>query len=297
MDTVIYKDVGGCAIRADVYPVVRRDRAPVIVWIHGGALIGGGRGQMRGVLRELLHDVGFAQVSIDYRLAPETKLAGILEDVRDAFRWVRGEAARYGMDGDRVGVLGASLGGYLTLMCGVMLEPKPKALVSYYGYGDIAGSWYAEPDPFYLQQPQVTREEALSVLSATALSEQPEGVDRFRFYLWCRQQGKWPYEVVGIDPHTDPKAFDGFCPVRNVTPGYPPTLLFHGSEDTDVPWQLSADMAAALAAAGVPYEFVSIPGGGHGFDGGVKYEHRDMREQKPGLRAFYKTVQFFKQYV
>lgn len=297
METVAYKQAG-CAIYADVYPVIRRDRAPVILWIHGGALIGGGRGQMRTVLRSLLHDAGFTQISIDYRLAPETKLAGILDDVRDAFEWIRTEAApRFGIEAERIGVLGGSAGGYLTLMTGIMIQPRPKALVSYYGYGDIAGAWYSDPDSFYLQQPLVSHTEAMSVLSDGPLSEQPVDVDRFRFYLWCRQQGRWPNEVVGIDPHTNPRAFDPYCPVRNVTREYPPTLLFHGTDDTDVPWQQSADMAAALYNAGVSHEFVSIPGGGHGFDGGVKFEDRDMQEQKPGLRAFYKTVQFFKRYV
>ena len=58
-----------------------------------------------------------------------------------------------------------------------------------------------------------------------------------------------------------------------------------------------ADMAEALALKDVPHEFISIPGAGHGFDGGVKEEDRDMHEQKPGLRAFYKTVQFLRRWV
>lgn len=297
MQTVTYKTVGDCAIHADVYSVASRDLAPVIVWIHGGALIGGSRKQMRPVLRDLLADSGFAQVSIDYRLAPETKLPRILEDIHDAFAWLRRDAGHFGIDHHRIGVLGGSAGGYLALMSGLMVEPPPRALVSYYGYGDIAGSWYSEPDPFYCQQPAVTREAALSVLNDTPLSEPPEAVDRFRFYLWCRQTGRWPDEVVGLDPHRYPEAFNRYCPVRRVTTAYPPTLLFHGTADTDVPWQQSADMAAALQAAGVIHEFISIADGPHGFDGGVRTEDRDMQRQKPGLRAFYKTVQFFKQYV
>lgn len=298
METVVYKRVDGCEIRADVYPVDRLDAVPVVVWIHGGALIGGGRAQMRPVLRDLLHDAGFAQVSIDYRLAPETKLPAILDDIRDAFAWLRRDAAdRYAFDASRVGVLGGSAGGYLALMTGIIIQPPPKAIVSYYGYGDIAGAWYSEPDPFYCRQPAVSREEALSVLSERPLSEQPDGVDRFRFYLHCRQHGTWPNEVVGLDPHTRREAFNPFCPILNVTPAYPPTLLFHGTDDTDVPWQQSASMTAVLANAAVPHEFISIPGGPHGFDGGVKPEDRDMESPKPGLRAFYKTVQFLKRYV
>jgi dipeptidyl aminopeptidase/acylaminoacyl peptidase len=86
------------------------------------------------------------------------------------------------------------------------------------------------------------------------------------FYLYCRQHGRWPQEVVGLDPDRDPRAFDPYCPVRNVTPEFPPTLLLHGTGDTDVPYAQSAEMAAALAAAGVAHQLVTIPEGPHGFD-------------------------------
>ena len=35
------------------------------------------------------------------------------------------------------------------------VEPRPKALVSVWGYGDIVGAWYSRPDPFYCRQPAV----------------------------------------------------------------------------------------------------------------------------------------------
>jgi dipeptidyl aminopeptidase/acylaminoacyl peptidase len=103
--------------------------------------------------------------------------------------------------------------------------------------------------------------------------------------------------VAGLDPHTQRDAFTPYCPVRNVTPDFPPTLLFHGTFDTDVPWQQSADMAAALQKAGVVHEFVSIPEGAHGFDGGVKPEDRHAGSTKPGMMAFEKTLAFFEKYV
>ena len=51
----------------------------------------------------------------------------------------------------------------MALMAGFVLKPRPKALVSFYGYGDIAGEWYSRPDPFYNRQAPVPKEEALSV--------------------------------------------------------------------------------------------------------------------------------------
>lgn len=298
METVVYKTVGDLPIKADVYPVISVKPAPVLLLIHGGALIMGSRTNIRQTLRFLCARAGFAQVSIDYRLAPETKLPTIIEDLQDAFRWVRGEGARrFHFDPDRVGVIGWSAGGYLTLMSGFCIEPRPKALVSFYGYGDISGPWYSEPDPHYRQQPAVTRETARASVGNAPLAEPPPGNERFQFYLYCRQNGLWPNEVAGFEPHTQPRAFDPYCPIRNVTADYPRTLLFHGTNDTDVPYQQSVDMAAALDANGVFNDLVTIPGGGHGFDGGVRVEDMQDFQPKPGAAAFERTVSFLKQYV
>ena len=52
--------------------------------------------------------------------------------------------------------------------------------------------------------------------------------------------------------------------MRNVTPDYPPILMIHGTADTDVPYQESADMAVELKKHGVPHELITVEGGGHG---------------------------------
>lgn len=157
-ETHVYKKIAGCEIKLDAFSALANDPKPVAVWIHGGALIFGSRRKSPNspLVRTLL-DVGFCVVSIDYRLAPETKLPGILEDVSDAFGWIRKHAKKLGIDPDRVVVCGGSAGGYLTLMAGSTLNPRPKALVSYWGYGDIVGPWTSRPDPFYLRQAAVTR--------------------------------------------------------------------------------------------------------------------------------------------
>jgi acetyl esterase/lipase len=268
--THAYKSAGACTIEADVYRAADEPRGtrPAVVWIHGGALIMGSRAGIDAALRDALVRSGCVVVSVDYRLAPETKLAGILEDVRDALRWVRGEGAKaFGIDPARVAVAGASAGGYLTLTTGYRAEPPPRALVSYWGYGDVAGPWYSRPDPFYRRQPLVPREEAEKGVGGVCLTGGAGQPGRARFYLYCRQQGLWPREVVGLDPDKDPKAFDPFCPVRNVTRAYPPTLLVHGTKDTDVPYEQSRTMADALARHGVAHELITVPGGAHGLAG------------------------------
>jgi acetyl esterase/lipase len=207
-------------------------------------------------------------VSIDYRLAPETKLPAILDDLRDALAWVRASASKaWGARADRVVVLGGSAGGYLTLASGYVVEPRPAALVSFWGYGDIAGPWYSRPDAFYRRQPLVSAAEARASVGTQVVAEPPAGNGRSRFYLYCRQNGLWPKEVAGHDPDSEPNAFDRFCPVRNVSAGYPPTVLVHGTNDTDVPYEQSVLMNHELARHQVPHEFITVPGAGHGLGG------------------------------
>ena len=264
--TYVYKTAKGLDIKADVDRPATDQVTPAIMWIHGGALIFGGRSLIMAYQLERYLAAGYTVVAIDYRLAPETKLPGILEDVRDAYGWLRKTATELRIDPTRIGIVGHSAGGYLALMAGFALNPRPPVIVAFYGYGDVAGAWTSQPDPYYLKQPLIPPAEAEATVGAAELSETPTGNKRRTFYLYLRQQGLWPQRVTGLDPKRDGAAFDRFCPIRNVTPQYPPTLLLHGDADTDVPFQQSVDMNEALTREKIPHDFIQLHGKGHAFD-------------------------------
>ena len=294
--TYTYKRTGDLEIGLDFYPAAGKEPAPLIVWIHGGALMFGTRRWMQPVQRQLLHEAGYAQASIDYRLAPESKLPDILSDVTDAFHWLGRKAKTLNVDATRIGVLGRSAGGYLALMSGCCLGLKPRAIASFYGYGDIIGDWYAKPDAHYCQQPLIAEADARATVGDTPLVES-DGSERGNFYVYCRQQGLWPEAVLGINPNENPEAFTPYCPPKNITADHPPTLLLHGTEDNDVPYAQSEIMAKAFKEAGAVHELVTIDGGGHTFDNLVKPEDLEGGGHQRELAALYKVVQWFGKYL
>ena len=259
-----YKKVKNCSIRAALFlPPV--DHPPVVLYLHGGALISGSRRYLPGWQLKRLKQAGFAVVAADYRLAPETKLAEIVTDVTDALRWVKREGAdQFGWDASRFAVMGSSAGGYLSLLSGTLAE-RPNAIVSFYGYGDILGEWYTRPSEFYCQRARISRAEAESTVGGREKST--GGERRYTFYFYCRQQGIWPEAVSGYDPQREREKLLPYCPVVNITPEYPATLLLHGDQDTDVPYEQSLHMAQALDQHHIENRLITVPGAGHGFDG------------------------------
>ncbi len=269
--TYTYKKVDGLAIKADVYRPDGDALRPIVVWIHGGALIMGNRQGISERIKKMVLGAGYVLVSIDYRLAPESKLPAVIEDVEDAFRWIRQQGAElFHGDTGKIAVMGGSAGGYLTLVTGYRVLPRPAALVSFWGYGDLIGDWYSTPSPHERHQRiKMSREEALSQVSGPPISDDRErNGNGGAFYQHCRQHGIWPREVSGWDPRAEADKFHPYMPLRNVTAEYPPTLLIHGTADTDVPYEQSVLMAEQLKQHGVVHELIRIDGGEHGLGGG-----------------------------
>jgi acetyl esterase/lipase len=269
-ESFVYKEIDGCSLRMDVFRIPGEEPQPAILWLHPGGLITGGRDWIDGEHISRYVQAGYTVVAIDHRLAPETKLAEIIVDLQDAYAWLREQGPlSFNIDPDRIAVVGHSAGGYLALVAGFRFEPRPLALVSFYGYGDVSGAWYSQPIPFYNQREAVSEAAAYADIQSSGIPCNVSDVEmdsRFQFYVRTRQLGTWPIEVTGHDPATEATAFAALEPVQNTDVDYPPTLLLHGRADTDVPFQQAQRMAAALEAAGVENELVSNPSWGHMFD-------------------------------
>lgn len=105
--------------RLDVYaPRGARASAPVAVFFYGGSW-DSGRRQDYGWVGRALASRGFVTIVADYRVYPEVRYPGFLEDGAQAVKWAAENAARFGGDPDRIVLLGHSAGAYNAVMLGL----------------------------------------------------------------------------------------------------------------------------------------------------------------------------------
>jgi acetyl esterase/lipase len=100
--------------RLDIYYPENRAGYATLVWFHGGGLKGGNRS-----IPKQLQSQGIAVVGVNYRLYPNVKCPGYLEDAAAAVAWTFRNIEEYGGDPTKIFVTGHSAGGYLASMIGV----------------------------------------------------------------------------------------------------------------------------------------------------------------------------------
>src|SRR3954465_965676 len=109
--------------RLDLYVPEKADGPlPVIVWVHGGAWLGGskeGGGPALPFVRR-----GYAVASVNYRLSQHARFPAQIEDCKAAIRWLRANAKTYKLDPDRFGAWGASAGVHLVALLGTSGDVK-----------------------------------------------------------------------------------------------------------------------------------------------------------------------------
>lgn len=98
---------------ADVYHRPGGPPAPAVLLIHGGSWAeNGSRWTMTPIAKALVRR-GYLVVNVSYRGTPSDRYPAPIEDLREAIRWMRSHAARYGIDGDRIATYGFSAGAHL----------------------------------------------------------------------------------------------------------------------------------------------------------------------------------------
>ncbi|KAJ7647213.1 Alpha/Beta hydrolase protein [Roridomyces roridus] len=155
---LVFSTVDGLDLYLDVYvpeSATETSKVPVVVWWHGGGLLQGTRKSVSPHHLAAPEKHNLCIVSPDYRLAPQTRLPGILADCKAALDFVR-SAAFASATGNRVDTTkiitsGSSAGGWLSLLTGTGIgyaacglePPAPVAgIAALYPISDLA-------DPFW----------------------------------------------------------------------------------------------------------------------------------------------------
>jgi acetyl esterase len=108
-----------------------KDLLPVLVFFHGGGWVLGDVDTVDNLCRRLGNASGCAVVSVDYRLAPEVKFPGPLEDCLSAVRFVANESTSFGIDPRRIAVGGDSAGGNLAAAAALSFRENREVAIAF----------------------------------------------------------------------------------------------------------------------------------------------------------------------
>ena len=228
METIVYGNVAGAALLADIARPDGGAGLPVVLSIHGGRWYFGTRKDTGAIDVRQWAGFGFFAMSIDYRLVTCTPAPAPYQDVLCAIRWVHANARKYRLDRDRIFLLGMSAGGHMASLAATL------------GGGRFprTGGWDEYPSTFRA---------AICVSGCYDLVSLDWGAG------WAP-----PGEPF-------PDAREYASPLRHVAPGNAPQLIFHSDDDPSIPIEQVLRMTAALEAAGAPYEFLRYTDRGHMF--------------------------------
>lgn len=223
-----------CNFRPDEPP------RPAILHIHGGGFVMGSPLSSIRAAQEAALALDCAIVSVDYRLAPETRFPGALEDNYAALKWLHANAARLGVDASRIAVMGESAGGGHAAMLAIAARDR----------GEIALAYQALIYPM------------LDDRTGSARKPPPyQGA-----LIWTPENNRFGWSaLLGVAAGAARVPY-GSVPARvESLRGLPPTFIGVGSIDLFVDEDL--EYARRLVDAGIPVTVNVVPGAFHGFDG------------------------------
>ena len=212
------------------YFVPAADPRPTLMWIHGGGWVAGDKAREVSNLIAYL-EAGWNVYNVNYRQGADTAPQAV-DDVLCAYKYITERVARSGQNPNEIVVSGASAGGHLALVVGLInsgaetqhackTEVRPKAVVNWFGITDIAlvDEFLAEtrPDNNYART--------------------------------------WAADKAGVEAVSD-----AYSPIYLVSDEAPPIISVHGTDDTVVPYDQGESFHSTLNTT---HELVTISGGNH----------------------------------
>lgn len=212
---------------------------PIILYIHGGGFVmGSARLSIRGA-QEVAAALDCVVVSVDYRLAPETRFDGSLADNYAALKWVHQHAAELGGDATRIAVMGESAGGGHAAMLTIAARDRGEVPIAFQALvypmlDDRTGS--SAPVPPHIGT-----------------------------LIWTPAHNRYGWSALLGVPAGSRRVPNGAVPARVADlRGLPPTFIGVGSIDLFAIEDI--EYARRLISSGVRTQLEVVPAAFHGFD-------------------------------
>jgi triacylglycerol lipase len=231
---------GAPDVQLAVYrPVAAQGPLPCIFHIHGGGYVAGSAKAAEPLFRPFAAELGCVIVSVDYRLAPETRFPGAIEDCYAGLAWVFRNAARLGIDSSSIGVMGESAGGGLAAALALLARDRGEYPVAFQA----------------LIYPMID--------DRTCVADPPHPYAGE--YVWTAQNNAYGWSsLLGQAPGSDGVSCYAAAARATDLSRLPPTYISTGALDLFL--EEDVEYARRLTRAGVPVELHLYPGAYHGFD-------------------------------
>ena len=116
---------GASEVRVLLYrPITLQGPRPALLWMHGGGYVMGSPEQEDLMVKQMVSAIGCVAVSVDYRLAPETRHPGSVEDCYAALKWLHAHVSELEVDPTRIAIAGSSAGAGLTAALGLLARDR-----------------------------------------------------------------------------------------------------------------------------------------------------------------------------
>ncbi len=229
--------------KLDLFVPEKGENLPLIVWIHGGGWVGGGK-ENCPALNFL--KLGYAVASINYRFSQHALYPAQIEDCKSAIRWLRATAGKHRINPDKIGVWGASAGGHLVALLGTTGDVKEFDKGEHLDRSSRVQAvcdWFGPTD--FLQYYNYSRDNLL------APAVKPDDA------------GSLLVRLVGGKLAEKKELVAKANPITYITKDDAPFLIMHGDKDPLVPHHQSEILEQALKKDDVPVTLYIEKGSGH----------------------------------
>jgi acetyl esterase/lipase len=244
LSNITYSTANNSDLKLDLYrPRNSRRPTPTLIFIHGGGWVEGKKED--DVLHLLPYlSLGWAVVNVEYRLGRNSLAPAAVEDCRCALRWVTRHAREHNLDTSKIVLTGASAGGHLALITGML--PAPSVFDRQCPTDDSI-RWNTGTEP------PMKVAAIINWFGITDVADMLDGANAKHYAI----------EWFGSLSNREELARQ-VSPINHVRAGLPPILTIHGDADDVVPFSHATRLHAALDKAGVPNQLVTLRGAKHG---------------------------------